>query len=531
MQQVELSRGPYLVEYKYTLEFCGPVHVGTGQKRELTSDAPLLVRDDGSLWLPASSVRGVLRDWCEREMSILGVDGSAIDRLFGTTPRGSGDRDDRRVLAQNDRQGRLIVHDVIFDSVDAADREIRDFVCIDRDYGAAADGGKFDMEVYCARAATLLLRYEGDGPRDRELILLEDVRAALDERLLAFGAKSAAGFGVVRATAVQRADCNRQDVAQLAAYLKRRIGLGSDIEDSNERVSRHGESIVPLDPGRASDQPSRTSRHGSRDQRSRIVPRREPWSWLRMKVALQFDGPMLIADEYRGQDFSSVQAQVDHTYRVDVHGAPYLPGSSLRGAVRSHAERIAAHGSLLAVAARLFGWVHKDDSARGLVRFADCTLDGQLKVVPMNHVAIDRISGFSVEHKLFNACALASPRFVTDILVRWRIGVRRGQHSNEELAAVVLLLFALRDATQKQIWVGSRTTRGYGRLSGVEVREAKLSRVVADGQAGHARKVRTFALSDGPVASDAFFPWVQAQLADREFAAWLQLLNQDVEAA
>ena len=96
---------------------------------------------------------------------------------------------------------------------------------------------------------------------------------------------------------------------------------------------------------------------------------------------------------------------------------------------------------------------------------------GATDTVWIDHVAIDRITGFAAEHKLFNAEALASPRFRAPLLVQW--------HPDDPatMAAVALLLFALRDAEQGLVWVGSRTTRGYGHLDSLRVVRGTLSRV------------------------------------------------------
>jgi CRISPR/Cas system CMR subunit Cmr4 (Cas7 group RAMP superfamily) len=79
----ELSRGPHLVTIECNLTFDGPLHVGTGERLSVFTDAPLLRDGSDNPVLPGSSIRGVLRDWCEREAALLDVDRGALFRLFG----------------------------------------------------------------------------------------------------------------------------------------------------------------------------------------------------------------------------------------------------------------------------------------------------------------------------------------------------------------------------------------------------------------------------------------------------------------
>jgi CRISPR/Cas system CSM-associated protein Csm3 (group 7 of RAMP superfamily) len=119
----------------------------------------------------------------------------------------------------------------------------------------------------------------------------------------------------------------------------------------------------------------------------------------------------------------------------------------------------------------------------------------------LNHVAIDRITGFAVDHELFNAVALASPVFATEVCVRWR-------DDEVDRCAVALLLLALRDAEEGWLWAGSRTTRGYGHIGSVGLNCGRLSTVLGNGRGREEHDI-----ASGRIADLAF-------RLDQVFASW-----------
>jgi CRISPR/Cas system CSM-associated protein Csm3 (group 7 of RAMP superfamily) len=457
-----LSRGAYRLEITCPVDLLGPLHVGTGERLSILSDAPVFRLPDGTVVLPPSSVRGVLRDWCEREAPLLGVTAEAVSRLFGATPderqaeaderarRRGEEADPRRI---RDRQGRLTIPQVRLHGA-VATGDVRDHVRIDRRWGTAAHGAKFDQEVVHCATAEIVLVYEGDAGTDEEVRLLRSAVAALERGLLAFGGKTGWGFGWARQPAGDASrtiwrQCQRSDPAERGAYLRSRLpGGGADC----------GSTITPPAPAAA------PVRAGER------APR--PWSWLWLELELQFDGPMLVGGPDRREPAAGERAP-DAVYFATNADTVVLPGSSLRGALHSHADRIAATLGCPEVAECLFGTVER----QGLLRVGEGRhvgprdRDGRPALVWMDHVAIDRVTGFAADQRLFNARALASPCFAVPLLVRW--------HAADDATkqAVALLLCTLRDAAAGVLWVGSRTTRGYGHLAAIHLAGGALSAV------------------------------------------------------
>ena len=442
------SRGPFLVEFRCELKFTGPLHVGSGQALSLATDAPVLRDADGKVWLPASSVRGVLADWCQREAPLLGVGRDHVRRLLGDTP-GRGARTD-------DRQGRLTVLDVALKS--AVPSRIRDHVRIDRKWGAAAKGAKFDQEVAHPATGTLRLIYEGDGPTDPELALLRSVADALRRGLLAFGGKTGWGLGAARpatltdGTAIICWSClDRSTPDDLSTYLK------SKLASNGGTTTPMALDKVPTDPPRPREEDEPVA-----------------WSWLRLDLSLGFDGPMIVAalDTTAPGDTSetaNMRREADAAWHVGHDGRSLLAGSALRGVLRADAERIVKTLGLGTLADALFG----TEEHCGLIQAHEGRTTGHEKPVLLNHVSIDRVTGFAADGRLFNVAALASPCFRSTLQLRWN------HEDRDHQAAVALLLFVLRDGEQRGMWIGSRTTRGYGYAKTVRIEAAEWSLVVA----------------------------------------------------
>ena len=502
------SRGPFRVELECKLRFTGPLHVGTGEALSLATDAPVLRDAGGRVWLPGSSIRGVLADWCHREAPLLGVDRAYVWRLFGVAPK-QGD-----ASSKNDRQGRLTVLDVMLED---GREEIRDHVRIDRRWGAAARGGKFDHEIAHPPAGTLRLIYEGDSPKDPELALLQSAADALQAGLLAFGGKTGWGLGAARVSVengsggLRWSVANRAEPDELSAYLNTRLPRTEAGRDGSPAAANAG-----TDARTGTETPTVDLTKCAPRARERGEP--APWSWLRLRLRLAFDGPMLVAaldasvppdgtsatrreaDAEPDKSFTEERRRADATYQVDPDEKPVLTGSALRGPLRSDAERIQKTRGIDGLAEILFG----TDDAQGLIRVEEGMLKGEERHVLLNHVSIDRVTGFAASARLFDVAALASPCFRSQLLVRWHVDDEKHRQ------AVALLFFVLRDAEQQGLWIGSRTTRGYGHAKQVTIEEARWSLIDlpnGNSPAGDARPSRRTEACQAPITA--------AELANR----------------
>ncbi|HEX6290117.1 MAG TPA: RAMP superfamily CRISPR-associated protein [Herpetosiphonaceae bacterium] len=198
-----------------------------------------------------------------------------------------------------------------------------------------------------------------------------------------------------------------------------------------------------------------------------------------LEIAIRPDGPLLIkAGETGGLDPTHPDMEFVRTLdRV------FLPGSSLKGVLRAHSERIVrslqAQGEGRGACdplkrgescgdrlerlrlesdekyrqscciCRLFG----STVVASRVRFADALPVGEVAIEERNGVAIDRVFG-SVAVGPFNYEVVTSGVFRTSILFK-----------NVTLAQLALVGLALRDVGEGRVGIGFGKSRGLGRVA------------------------------------------------------------------
>jgi len=470
------SYRPYYVEFRGQIEVCSPLHIGAGEDLSLHSDMPIL-RDpeSGRPFIPGSSLRGVLRSHLEHERTLLGCSKSVLESLFGHI--GPKHHDDALTF-----MGRLTVWDALWeDKTQSETCEIRDYVTIDPETGASARGKKFDAESLLRTGARFSFRliYEGDGEKDRELMLLHEALDALKEGRLRVGAKSGWGFGQVCLApgSLEYRSYQRQETKGLSEFLAMRFPSPEDDGWRQESFpwQNVGEPLAePFDP----KQPS-------------------PLSFLEFDLRVQCEGPVLVKsaipplmepldEAERGELERKLKGDPDRWSEMGLREAdhvfllsstdekPYLPGSSLRGVLRSQALRI-CRSQLTGdePLEQLFG-VQKGDGTgqKGCIEIGDGVLEGEPNYVYLDHVAIDRITGAAEDKKKFSTCGLDSPAFK----VKVRLSI-----APHQIASAALFAFLLRDLMNPgRLWVGSGTSRGYGMVQQTAIQELHVNLVARD---------------------------------------------------
>jgi CRISPR-associated RAMP protein (TIGR02581 family) len=198
-----------------------------------------------------------------------------------------------------------------------------------------------------------------------------------------------------------------------------------------------------------------------------------------LDIAIQPQGPVLIkSGELGGADPTHADMEFVRTV-----GQVFIPGSSLKGVVRTHAEKIARSlqpqvgpgrgacnpldtrvscGGRLernqaadtryaesCFACRLFG----STAVAGRVRFADALPSGAVLIEERNGVAIDRVYG-SVAVGPFNYEVVTKGAFIARLTFR-----------NFTLAQLALVGMALRDLGDGRVGLGFGKSRGMGRVT------------------------------------------------------------------
>ncbi len=208
---------------------------------------------------------------------------------------------------------------------------------------------------------------------------------------------------------------------------------------------------------------------------------------LTLHLTIKPDGPMLIkSGQEAGADPTLPQMSFVRTYHPDYPGERtiYLPGSSLKGVVRSHCERIirtlypndthaccdplsrdscgtrhrsmtdtAAQYKAMCLACKIFG--HMVNAGHLTTRDAYPTepLDSSPALERRNNVAIDRLSG-GVAVGPFDMEVALSGEFKTRLAL-----------VNFELWQVGLLALALRDLAEGRLPLGFAKSRGLGQVT------------------------------------------------------------------
>lgn len=409
----------------------------------------VLLDHAGKPYLPGSSLKGVLRGWLNRS----GCNAKVLAALMGSGEQGDADA----------RGGCIEVEDAFL----AADRQlpehtmwqsparhtgVRAGIARDVDTLTVLEDRLFhDEYVPPGSAFELHMIVDTDDPTLIEWLLAALAAFATDPQMR-IGADTGKGCGRIEWTKKGVAQFGRD---QVASWLTR---LRTATVGPVERWDR--------EPGHA---PAITAR----------IPAAADPRWKAVDLALQFDSPFLVNHPeaaIRKKRKTGKEAKDDTSTNFNprrlVNGHVYLPGASLKGALRAQAERILrtldVHAcdrrnpcpprrdpgdeDRLCHACRVFG-----AAGWGSLVRCDDLLARARKDHVQGFVAIDRFTGGVAGSAKFNATADECPTLAgklwldTERLKPWPWA--RG-----------LLLLTLRDLLEGDIALGFGRSKGFGAL-------------------------------------------------------------------
>jgi CRISPR/Cas system CSM-associated protein Csm3 (group 7 of RAMP superfamily) len=402
-----------------------------------SAHADLVVARDGlgRLLIPGTSLAGALRAWLG---SVTGPGGKP---LFGMGDLAAvfGDLEDGRVC-------RIMVDDAVAAGDGSAG--IRDGVGIDRATGSAAAGALYQYELVPpgTRFATRITAAQNAPDAERtELALNLLVRALADGRV-EIGAARTRGLGQVRLTGITRTRVDLADRGQVLGWL---CGHPAPAPPADVRLPGDGR--------------------------------------LGIEVTWEAVTPVMV----RASTVN--EAEPDRDRAVDtvplrpgtVPGSLLLPGSSVKGVLRSHAERITrtvmAPGELpgrwldqvndprLGPVTALFGTAgdHRRRDGRpaaagrrGALSVHDCLGTAAADRV-VTHVAVDRWTGGAAENLLFSVQEPAAADWQP---IRLTLDTTRASSPADPDSgqALAVLLLVLRDLADGWLTLGFGGTRGRG---------------------------------------------------------------------
>ncbi len=407
--------------YSGELELLSPLLIGTGEKEE-EADMIVLKDDAGFPFIPATSMVGVMRHYCDKYCPGEVRDSLSYENLWGS-PREKHEDSKQSALALRDME-------ILEKDLDRFSIRIRDGIAIDNKTGIAEDKKKFEYEVLEPGISfkfymEITLREAFD---DQEIIDLADFTIqALKEGNITLGSKTTRGLGRCRLKEIH--------------YRKY---LFSDKQDVREWLNGNWKF--------------------------------DKWEPL--------ETPNVLAQEHNNMVveamFSIKHSLLVHSYTGDpkapdaVHiksgNKPVVPGTSLAGAIRARAERIAYTFTTQEkcgndILKPLFGWADDQGENRSKGKSRIIIEEKPVKAENLaeemqTRIKIDRFTGGTLKAHLFEEMPL------------WAI-------NNSEMVSVVmkvedckdyeagLLMLVLKDLWNGDLPLGGGKNIGRGVLQGI----------------------------------------------------------------
>jgi len=443
-----------MTEYRFVLKATlkSPLHLGEGREGSAT-DAPLRRTAAGEVVLPGTSLAGVLRTIDEE------ITGSVSQCHLYKHTRGAACPCDTCSLYGQSRPSAAVTPGIVvrasrvrvFDSVIATTRtEIADSVSLDRVLRQAAKGRKFDREdVPAGSSLTVEVRLELDGDNLSTVGRLVSALNCLGRGEVPVGGRVAGGLGRLAATTPLEVSSRAFGSQSPDAFIK--------------AITRGAGGWSPLDVS------------------TLAIPQHARDSVISFTIRSRPESTFLVSDSAE-----SVASGYDRAPRGGA-ASPQLPGSSLRGALRSAAERIArtlgGRGGACdplgpnscatmarlgqratpptqvprCLACRLFG-----NEELGSPLLVQIDRQGSAKAVPFDHVAIDRFTGGQRHGLKFNVQASAEATFFV------QLRLRKDAESKDLERFRALLALTVRELGLGWVTLGHGAAKGHGVFAIVE---------------------------------------------------------------
>ena len=407
-------------------------HLGNGEKGTAVDMALVRDRAEDKLLLSGASQAGGLRSY-------------VLDRLVGYAAEETTTLKTVANLfggARGDDEGGQSPL-IVFDSIpsDAQSSEIRDGVAMKAETGLADDHKKFDLEVLPA-GARFPIRFEllvADTTKEQDqLSLLVTALSGLEKGEIPIGARRSRGLGACHARHWRATRFDLQTKEGWMAWLSSKHE--QPIPDSEAAKESIQQALKDAWPGLTlTDQP---------DKRKRLI----------IKAQLSLQGGLLV----RSPGTGATDADVTH---LSSGGQAVLPGTSLAGALRARALRIAwvvRNGKGDAeewvkdvFGPRLVGTTNPDSRPHASrLKITEKPITESTRLRP-NRIKIDRFTGGVVDGALFDEEPVYGGKVEVTLELR-----------NPQPGETGLVLLLLKDLLTGDLPVGGTSSVGRGVLKG-----------------------------------------------------------------
>ncbi len=282
-----------------------PLHVG-GIGGNTDTDMALAINGKGGFYIPGTSIAGVLRSWCRKNYE---SNSKLIEKIFGYQ-----ETNGKKVGTASDESHAsfVLIEDAVVKNSAEVLTEIRDGVGIDRFYGTAADKTKYDREIL-PKGTQLDFEMTVEIDKSENAANVKSIFGylleALENKELRFGGSRTRGLGRIKLKSEEIKEQQLKNFAGLKDdFLKQSSGEYSLINENPFKISELKGDLKPQE----------------KPQMEIIID----WSPVQsLMVKAGFEGI--------GVDTLPLTSGVE-----DKKVSLVLPGSSIKGALRTQAERI-----------------------------------------------------------------------------------------------------------------------------------------------------------------------------------------------
>jgi CRISPR/Cas system CSM-associated protein Csm3 (group 7 of RAMP superfamily) len=486
---------------KGQIETTSPLHISSGanryismkQSKELIAVRAVPICNNNCPYIPGASLRGMLRAWTESTRP------DAVNELWGFIAQKTGEENEES--QESGRGGKVIVHNAYFSPINKKkppkiffenrrhcdiDRwtYVQHACAIDRFSKTASHHQLFYQEVIPPKTLfDIVIDIKNSNPEELEIIMnaLESFNAK--NKLAQIGGDKSAGYGQCVWQTDQAEITGLESKEAIQEWLNDKASCGFAgfpvIERQSSNFSATSQSVISID------------------------------------LTLDFIGAMVVNDPTICENAQDSKKQEDKptantnpiqnangeknisTHNVtantnpiqNANGENIIPAQSIKGAIRSQAERIlrtmvenrqpgaspdimkkiacyptqkslaceplSEDQTELCIACTLFGaqgWLSPFGTT-------DFTLDNTPEEVQQEFVAIDRFTGGGAAHKKYKSKALYKPVFKGKIHLDL---LRRYQNIGIDPAHLGLLMLVFRDLAEQDIQIGYGASKGFG---------------------------------------------------------------------
>lgn len=420
-----------IIKYIVHAKCNGPLHIGSsvGGREDV-----LIHPVDNAPFIQASSIAGVFRNYASTYLDV------NTDELFGNS---SLDKD----KSTTEQQSRIRFTDGRFD-MKTLKMELRPHVKIDRNTGSVSSskssGQKFDMEYIGSGAefTTMVYVYIDSMSNKSYESDVKEILGAMKEGIIQFGAKKSSGAGIIVPTSVK---CRE-------FVMSNKTDREEWYEEEKIPDERYKEII---------------------DELPEVTGKKNKY---KVVVKGKTEGNILI----KGLAVSEFGEGAPDSENIRNSSGDYIiPGSSVRGAIRSQMEKISSYVGKESLIEASYGKVgqNKEEGYAGNLVFADAVIGTKdlNEVAEMRHrIHIDKFTGGVFQTGLFT-----EKNAFGDIELEINI-----VNKNQPDATLGLLLLAVRDLASKVMTLGSgyATGKGFIDVSEIIVESGESSATVKYGK-------------------------------------------------